>query len=240
MGYNHYLHFIKNELIDPNKAFIQSVDNFLFSIYFDYLGLIKNEKTKIRNDLLVDLFKNIKSLLMEGGKDYEQKKMKIKENIKIAEEENDEFRMKLPFLFGDDYEKIKKFNYFESLDKLMDKNFYNGYKKYNEMQLDLFLYCILVNGLDKTKGEKFEQIKKKLEPLRKKLKVEFSEFDKKQLHKEKTFIFPLRSPVGFCDNFFIIDDKNIFKSSSDDKDDDLDLMSLGYNYYDNKYDVTFC
>ena len=30
MGYDHYFRFIKDDLIDPNKAFIQNVDNFLF------------------------------------------------------------------------------------------------------------------------------------------------------------------------------------------------------------------
>ena len=99
MVYNHYLHFIKNELIDPNKAFIQSVDNFLFSLYFDYLGIIKTGKTNQRNILLVDLFRNIKSLLMEGGKDYEQKKMKLMEKIKEVEEEKDEYKKEKYYLF---------------------------------------------------------------------------------------------------------------------------------------------
>ena len=49
-------------------------------------------------------------------------------------------------------------------------------------------YCILVNGLNKTKGEKFDQIKKEMEPLTKILKEIFCEFDKNEIHKERTFI----------------------------------------------------
>ena len=131
------------------------------------------------------------------------------------------------------------FKYFKSLDKLMDKNFYNGFKKFSEMQLDLFLYCILVNGLDKTKGKKFDQIKEKIQPLIKKLKNIFSEFDNNQLYKKRTFIFPLRSPVGFYDTFFISDDNNILELNSDkDDDDDLKIMFLDYHYYGNKYSIS--
>ena len=36
MGYDHFFRFIKDDLIDPNIAFLQNVDNFLFSIYFGY------------------------------------------------------------------------------------------------------------------------------------------------------------------------------------------------------------
>ena len=120
----------------------------------------------------------------------------------------------------------------------MDKNFYNGFKKFSEMQLDLFLYCILVNGLGKTKGEKFDQIKEKIQPLIKKLKYIFSEFDNNQLHKERTFVFPLRSPVGLYDTFFISDDKNILDIKLDKYYDYLKIMFLDYHYYDNKYSVS--
>ena len=83
------------------------------------------------------------------------------------------------------------------------------------MQVALILYCILVNGLDKTKGEKFNQIKKEMQPLIKKLKEIFCEFDKNEIHKERTFIFALRSPAGFDDDLYIIDNKNISKYTTD-------------------------
>ena len=63
MGYDHF-HFIKDDLIDPNIAFIQNVDNFLFSIYFDYLDRYESDKKKERNILLAKLFRNIKSSSM--------------------------------------------------------------------------------------------------------------------------------------------------------------------------------
>ena len=37
MGYDHFFYFIKDDLIDPNTAFIQNVDNFLFTIFLGYL-----------------------------------------------------------------------------------------------------------------------------------------------------------------------------------------------------------
>ena len=42
MVYNYEFYFIKDDLIDPNTAFIQNVDNFLFSIYFNYLDINEN------------------------------------------------------------------------------------------------------------------------------------------------------------------------------------------------------
>ena len=67
MGYDHFFHFIKDDLIDPNIAFIQNVDNFLFCIYFDYLERYESDMKKERNTLLANLFRNIKSSLMGGG-----------------------------------------------------------------------------------------------------------------------------------------------------------------------------
>ena len=250
MGYNLYFRFIKDELIDPNKAFIQSVDNFLFSLYFDYLGIIKNDKTKQRNILLVDLFINIKSLLMDGVTDYKQKRMRKKERIRQVEESEDELGKKLLKFIIRDYEEIKNFEYFKSLDELMDKNFYQGIKEFPEMQLDLFLYCILVNTLDKTKGEIFDEIKEKLHLLREKLKSIFSEFDNNKIHKERTFVFTLRSPVGYYDTFFnlrlndgekynyldILNDEELDEEL--DEDNKIKTMFLDYCSFDNKYSVS--
>ena len=52
MGYDHYFRFIKDDLIDPNIAFIQNVDNFLFCIYFNYFDRYGSEIKKKRNRLL--------------------------------------------------------------------------------------------------------------------------------------------------------------------------------------------
>ena len=49
MGNDYEFYFIKDDLIDPNIAFIQNVDNFLFSIYFNYLddeNYINEERKK--------------------------------------------------------------------------------------------------------------------------------------------------------------------------------------------------
>ena len=67
MGYDHFFRFIKDDLIDPNNAFIQNVDNFLFCIYFNYLERYESDKKEQRNKLLGNLFRDIKSSLMGGG-----------------------------------------------------------------------------------------------------------------------------------------------------------------------------
>ena len=115
------------------------------------------------------------------------------------------------------------------LDELIDLKFNCREMNYAEMEVDLILYCILVNGLNKTKGEKFNKIKKEMEPLTKILKEIFCEFDKNEIHKERIFIFALRSPAGTHDDFYIINYKDdLLRKSFDDDDDDDD----NYNVYD--------
>ena len=167
MGYDHFFHFIKDNLVDPNNAFIQNVDNFLFCIYFNYFNRYDSEIKEERNKVLEYFFSNIKTSLMSKG-------------ISIG----------------------------NSMDKLIDLQFKGRKMNFAEMQINLILYCILVNGLNKTKGIKFKYIKKKLYPLIKKLKEIFCEFDKNEIHKERTFIFPLRSPNGTDDEFYIINYKD--------------------------------
>ena len=48
MAYDLEFYFIKDDLIDPNTAFIQNVDNFLFSIYFGYLDSYESDIKKKR------------------------------------------------------------------------------------------------------------------------------------------------------------------------------------------------
>ena len=79
MGYDHFFRFIKDDSIDPNMAFIQNVDNFLFCIYFNYLERSESNKKKQRNILLANLFRNIKSSLMGGAMEFGRKKINLME-----------------------------------------------------------------------------------------------------------------------------------------------------------------
>ena len=167
MGYDHFFHFIKDDLVDPNDAFIQNVDNFLFCIYFKYFNRYDSEIKEERNNVLEYFFRNIKTSLMSKGL----------------------------YIGGSMYE-------------LIDLQFKGRKMNSTEMQINLILYCIFVNGLNKTKGIKFKYLKKKLHPLIKILKEIFCEFDKNEIHKERTFIFPLRSPNGTDNDFYIINYKD--------------------------------
>ena len=182
MGYDHFFHFIKDDLVDPNDAFIQNVDNFLFCIYLKYFNRYDSEIKEERNNVLECFFSNLKTSLMSEG-------------VSIG----------------------------NSMDKFIDLQFKGRKMNHAEMQINLILYCILVNGLNKTKGKKFKYIKKKLYPLTKILKEIFCEFDKNEIHKERIFIFPLRSPNGTDDEFYIINYKD-------------DLLRRSFGCYD---DVTF-
>ena len=166
MGYDHFFCFIKDDLIDPNIAFMQNVDNFLFCFYFNYLERNYNDNdSKERKIFLERLFRSIKNTLM------------------------------------------CKYNYIIRMGELKDLKFNERKMNYGEMKVNLILYCVLVNGLNKTKGKKFDMIKKKIEPLTKILKEIFCEFDKNEIHKERTFIFALRSPNGTDDDYYNINYK---------------------------------
>ena len=206
MGYDHFFHFIKDELIDPNIAFTQNVDNFLFCVYFNYFDRYESDIKKERNSILANLFRSIKTVLMGGvemGMDLGRKKINIEEALKeILEEKDEELRAKKISCL--DINIQMSYEYPNILDELIDLKFSCLSMNFAEMQVNLILYCILVNGLSKTKGEKFDMIKEAMEPLTKILKEIFCEFDKNELHKERTFIFPLRSPGGTHDEFYII------------------------------------
>ena len=116
---------------------------------------------------------------------------------------------------------------------------------FSDLNVALILYCILVNGLDKTKGEKFNQIKKEIQPLIKILKEIFCEFDKNEIQKERTFIFPLKSPAGFHNDdylyvinnknymyrYFFDDVKSMFLCFNIDKDEEDEKDERKNNYY---------
>ena len=114
MGYDHFFRFIKDDLIDPNIAFIQNVDNFLFCIYFNYLERYDSDIKEKRNIALINLFRVIKELLMN----------------------------KHDGIHGGLYVK-----------ELTDLKYNNKKISDVEMEVDLLLYCILVSGLNKTKGK---------------------------------------------------------------------------------------
>ena len=123
------------------------------------------------------------------------------------------------------------FRYPNILYELIDLKFNCEVMNFAEVKVKLILYCILANGLDKTKGEKFDQIKKEMQPLIKILKEIFCEFDKNEIHKERTFIFALRSPAGFHDDYYIINNKeDMLRRSSDD-----DVTSMYLHKSSNKY-----
>ena len=152
---------------------------------------------------------------MGRGMQLGLKKINIMEKLKEMLEENDEEKRKTK-LIDFDFNVELFFRYPHILDELLDTNFDCELMNFSEMQVGLILYCILVNGLDKTKGEKFDQIKKEMQPLIKKLKDLFSKFDKNEIHKERTFIFALRSPAGFHDDYYIINSKDdVLEYSSD-------------------------
>ena len=230
MGYDHYFHFIKDDLIDPTIAFIQNVDNFLFCIYCDYLERYQSDIKKERNRLLADLFRIIKTPLMGGvkmGMKLGREKINIKEALKEILEEKDEEKRdeKLSNLKIDLKMSLMFLNV---LDELIDLKFSHLEMNYAEMQVDLILYCILVNGLSKTKGEKFDMIKVAMEPLTKILNEIFCEFDKNEFLKERTFIFPLRSPGGTHDEFYIINynDDLLRKYENEDRDIESDKNDI--------------
>ena len=80
--------------------------------------------------------------------------------------------------------------------------------------------------MGKTRGEKFDNIKEQIKPLRDILKEVFCVFDKNELHKERTFIFQWRSPEGTRDDFYIIDGKDVIHDDDDDADESMEVMYL--------------
>ena len=168
----------------------------MFSIYFNYQERYKSDIKEERNDLLILVFRYVKNLIMIEDRDPDVRDIKEK-ILKIEDEEK-----RKDCLSKIDYieECINK--YFYGIEKLIDLKYRDRPFNYAEMEVDLLLYCILVSGLNKTKGERFDYIKKRLKPLTKKLREKFCEFDKHEIHKKRTFIFALRSPLGFDDDFY--------------------------------------
>ena len=87
--------------------------------------------------------------------------------------------------------------------------------------------------MNKTKGKKFNKIKKRAQPLTKILKEIFCEFDKNEIHEERTFIFSLRSPSGAHDDYYIINYKDDLLRKFNDYSNYSDYSDNSDNSYDN-------
>ena len=100
MGYEYEFYFIKDDLIDPNIAFIQNVDNFLFCNYFDYLDSNENYINKERKKLLGELFRRIKEAIISERMIFGNKNIDIEEKLKkILKEDEKKREQKLLKLF---------------------------------------------------------------------------------------------------------------------------------------------
>ena len=235
MVHDHFFYFIKDDLIDPNTAFIQNVDNFLFYIYFGYLDSDENYINKERKKLLGELFRKIKEAIMSESIDFGNKNRYIDEKVKkILKEDGKKSAYNLYNLIFD----VRR--YYENqhiMDKLIenieDEMFFDKMMNFDEMQVNLNLYCILVNGLDKTKGKKFDKIKEEMQLLIRKLKEMFCEFDKNEIHKERTFIFPLRIHDKYSrqDCYIINNKENMLKYGEEEYGCSFSLNGF---YYDVK------
>ena len=115
--------------------------------------------------------------------------------------------------YNENNEYLGRYGY---LNDFIDLRFKMKKMDYAEMEVYLMLYCILVNGLSKIKDVRFNGIKKQFEPLTKILKNIFCEFDKNEIHKEMTFIFPLRLPNGEHSSFYIINNDDLKSKYKDD------------------------
>ena len=63
----------------------------------------------------------------------------------------------------------------------------------------------------------------------------FCEFDNNEIHKERTFIFALRSPAGSDDDYYIINYKDDLLNKSDNFYDDI--KHEDYSYEDDNDDI---
>ena len=133
MGNDYEFYFIKDDLIDPNTALKQNVDNLLFSIYFNYLGINEdyinedyiNEEIK---KILGELFRKIKEVIITQRMDFGNKKIDTDEKVKKILKEGEKKReLKLRNLILD----VKSYyNNQHILDKLIE--YYEDKFKKNE------------------------------------------------------------------------------------------------------------
>ena len=233
MGFDHFFYFIKDDLIDPNIAFLQNVDNFLFSLYFEYFSRYNSDIKEERNRRLIFVFSYVKELTMIRDDDEDVSYLRER-LLKIEDEEKrKDCLSKIDYI--DDC--INK--YFIGLKQLIDLKYCNRPFNHAELEVDLFLYCILVSGLNKTKGEKFEHIKKRLKPLTEKLKEKFCEFGKNEIHEKRTFIFSLRSPLGYDNTFYIHNYKDDLLQKYQRSDERAILYARDENYDDEQDDKVY-
>ena len=229
MGYDFDFRFIKDEQVDADKVFIQNVDNFLFQIHFGYLERYKSDIKLKRNILVSNLLRDMKSSIMGGGMQLGKTKKYFEGKIKHIEEEKDPERKKII----EDRVLFEMSNNLwnpHSVEHLMWLNLKFPRDTFAETEVNLMLYCLFVNSLSKTKPDSFSEIKELVQPLVDFLRKNFREFDKNEIHKERTFIYHLRSPTGLHDDFYVLEGKDYLK------DKDIRSMSLTIEHEDEDYD----
>ena len=211
---NFSFRFIKDELIKGNDAFIQNVDNFLFSFYFKQL------ENNLLNNNLSFLFRDIKSLIMGGS---------VITGLQKENKRGD----KLFLLPSDTHISIRN-KVINIMDLIKTESL-----GFSELEVLLILYCLFVNGLDKTKGEKFDIIKDILHPLIKKLKEIFYEFHHNELHEGRIFILAILSPAGASDEPFYIINNEKDMLEYEDQYDCMKVLEL-IDSRKRNFDSIFC
>ena len=202
-----YFYFVKDSKIDPNQAFDKNVDNFLFSLYFGYTKgeYVKNQGERDR--ILTEIFIPIKETIMfiDFIKYNDEDK-----NIYNYENQND----------GEDEDDYYSNRLIEFLQKNMNEI---------NMEICLNLYGIFVNSLRKTTKIRFGETKKRYMKLIKFLKDMFPEFDKNDIHKDHTFVFPLIAQMyGEWDDYcYFMNGKEYVKFKDENQEDyDGSLRSM--------------
>ena len=63
MGYDIFFDLVKDGDIDPNEAFKQNVENFLYDLSLGFISRYYDKHQEIRDKYITDLFTEIKNLI---------------------------------------------------------------------------------------------------------------------------------------------------------------------------------